>query len=127
MHNEKEKCIGQRECKISALAIKLTMCRSYGILKNYRIYLITTSSICFHVNEKWKNLYCCFLCAFNYIFSAFDMKIHLCSFCWLGHNFRIKLYQLQTKLQKQYYRWPYNSDGFLMLLIRFYLKIFTWS
>lgn len=59
-------------------------------LENHRIYLITTDGICFHVNEKWINLDCCCLCAFDQIFSAFDMKIHLYSFRWLGHNFRIK-------------------------------------
>lgn len=92
-------------------------------LESYRIYLITTSSLCFHVNEKWINLdYCC-LCAFDQIFSAFDMKIHLCSFRWLGHNFRIKLYHLQTDLQNQDHRQPYNSVNLHKLFAGFYFRI----
>jgi hypothetical protein len=64
--------------------------------------LIITSSLCFHVNEKWVTVDCCCLCALDQTFSTFDMKIHCAAFTGrvtiLEYN---KPYNLQMNLPKQ--------------------------
>lgn len=95
----------------------------FSELEIYRINLITTGGICFHVNEKWINLECCCLCASEQIFSAFDMKIHLCSFRWLGHNFRITHYVICKLIYKSKITDNHTTGSLHKLSAGFYFRI----